>query len=100
VPEKDLLFNLDKNALVVVGVVVLGCVAKALGSSEPINWPKFFGEVILSMLGALALISFGLLSGYDWLEIFFFGCCSSVGSMRVLTWAIRIMLAVRGKQND
>ena len=86
----------DKNILAVLGVMLMGFVARALLAKEKVNWPSFFGEMIITGIGALALFAGGMLRGMSPLEIFFFGCCASLGSVRLLSWLIKIAATMRG----
>ena len=101
-PEKELLtqastFNwYDYTFWSVVTLFTLGVIAKALVSSEPFCARKFWGEIILAVIGAVLFFSFGLMQGMNPLQIMFFGALASLGGVRLIEWGIKIFGQLKG----
>ena len=79
----------------VVVLFMLGSLARMLVSNEPFCWRRFWGEMILSFIGAVLMYSFGLLQGMSPIQIVFFGSLGSLGGIRLIEWVIKIARRVR-----
>lgn len=70
---------------------VLGSMARTFVSDEPFDGKKFMGEIIFSTIGAVMLFSMGLMQGMNEIQIVGFGSLASLGGVRTVEWALRIV---------
>jgi len=75
----------------------LGSVARSFISHEPFCLRRFVGEMLLSIIGAIVLWSFGLLQGMTELQIIFLGGLASLGGVRMIEWIMKIAKTVSEK---
>lgn len=80
----------DKSLWVVVGLILLGHMARNLVSDEPFNLKKFIGEMLLAGIGAVVIYLFGILQGLPEIQIILIGSLTSLGGIRALEWAAKI----------
>ena len=80
----------DRSLWVVVGIILLGHLARNLVSDEPFNLKKFIGEMLLSGIGAIAIYLLGILQGLPESQIILIGSLTSLGGVRALEWAAKI----------
>lgn len=84
----------DPTLQTIVGVWLMGSIAKVLVSSEPFDPKKFAGELILACIGGFICYLTGVLRGEDPLHILLFGVLASLGGVRLLEWVIKIVRKV------
>jgi len=82
----------------VVTFFVVSTMARVFISKEPFDIKRFTGEVLFSVIGAIALYSMGLMQGMNEVQIIGFGAFASLGGVRTIEWAIKI--AGRFKDSD
>ncbi|KLV10182.1 hypothetical protein [Photobacterium ganghwense] len=76
----------------IVGLFVLGSIAKQLLSDEPkLNLRVLFGEMILSGIAGVAMYSLGLMREMSTHQIIFFGALGGIGGWRTVLWIIKII---------
>lgn len=80
----------------IIGLFILGTLARVLVSNEPFCWRRFLGEIILALIGAILFYSFGLMQGMSTIQIMFFGALSALGGVRLVEWAIKGFAKVKG----
>jgi hypothetical protein len=68
---------------------IIGVAGRALIANEPFDVKKFFGEVLLSLLGAEIIWSFGLMQGMTTHQMIFFGGLSAWGGLRSIQWVLK-----------
>lgn len=85
----------DRLLWVVVGLMILGEVARHLVSDEPFCKRKFAGELIFAALGGFLLWTFGLLQGLTAPQMLLAGGLGSLGGVRLVEWVIKIGKEVR-----
>lgn len=101
-PEKELLSQAtqfdwkDYTLWSIVGLFILGALARVLVSSEPFCWRRFLGEIILAAIGAVIFYSFGLMQGMNTIQIMFFGALSALGGVRLVEWGIKGFAKIKG----
>ena len=86
----------DRSLLTVIMLFIMGAVARALVSPEPLDWRRLVGEAILSAIGAVVVFNFGVIQGMSNPEIMLWGALGSLGGIRILEWVIRIARYARG----
>lgn len=86
---------LDPDFWWFLGLFMLGLIARKLVSKEPIDWQRFAGEMILAGIGALVFYVTGLLQGMSTLQMIIFACLGSLGGLRAIEWAIKIVLQLK-----
>ena len=64
--------------------------ASALLTKEPFDWRKFFGEMLIAVMGAIAVWHMGILQQLSPSAIIVIGFSTSLGMFRQLTWASRL----------
>lgn len=79
----------------VIFLMVMGTIGRTLVSNEPFDVKRFSGEVILSVIGAIMLYSFGLLQGMSIPQIILLGSLGSLGGLRILEWLIRLAKQIK-----
>ncbi len=93
-PEKEITQQVvdlgDRMMWSVVGLFVLGTLARKLVSAEPFDARRFAGEVILSFLAALVLYFGGLLQGLGAWELIVMGALGGLGGVRSIEWTLKI----------
>jgi hypothetical protein len=85
----------DKVFWTVVGLFMLSAAARNLLSSEPFDPRRFLGEILLSIVGAVIMWSFGLMQGMSTAQIFFIGGLAALGGVRAIEWGLKIMNSVK-----
>lgn len=80
----------DKSLWIVVGLILLGHLARNLVSDEPFNFKKFVGEMVLAGIGAVVIYLLGVLQGLPEIQIILIGSLTSLGGIRALEWAAKI----------
>lgn len=80
----------DKSLWVVVGLILLGHMARNLVSDEPFSLKKFIGEMMLAGIGAVVIYLLGVLQGLPEIQIILIGSLTSLGGVRALEWAAKI----------
>lgn len=80
----------------VICMFIAGSIGRTLISCEPFNSQKFFGEIILSGLGAITLFYFNVMQGMSPTQIIFFGALGSMGGFRMIEWTIKFAKQVKG----
>lgn len=85
----------DHTLLSFIAMVLMGTIARVFISNEPLDKRKLTGEMILAVLGAILLYSFGLLQGLTTPQMIFLGSLGSLGGVRLLEWLIKIARQVR-----
>lgn len=80
----------DKSLWIVIGMILLGHLARNLVSDEPFNLKKFIGEMVLAGIGAVVIYLMGVLQGMPPIQIILVGCLTSLGGIRVLEWLAKI----------
>lgn len=78
-----------------MGLFVLGSVARTLISDEPFNIRRFSGELIFSIIGAIAMYSMGIMQGMTEIQMVGFGALSSLGGVRAIEWSLKIMKSIQ-----
>ena len=85
----------DRALWSVVFMFMAGTLGRALISNEPFCARRFFGEMILSCLGAITLYSLNLMQGMTPIQIIFFGALGSMGGVRMIEWVIKFAKKVK-----
>lgn len=80
----------DKSLWIVVGLILLGHLARNLVSDEPFKLKKFVGEMVLAGIGAIVIYLLGILQGLPEIQIVLIGSLTSLGGIRALEWAAKI----------
>ncbi|WP_026610700.1 hypothetical protein [Methylocaldum szegediense] len=89
----------DKVLWTIIGLFMLSAAARNLLSSEPFDPRRFLGEILLSIVGAVIMWSFGLMQGMSTAQIFFIGGLAALGGVRAIEWGLKIMNTVRSSGN-
>lgn len=90
-PSEEQMVNwADKSLWIVIGMILLGHLARNLVSDEPFNLKKFIGEMVLAGIGAVVIYLLGVLQGMPPIQIILVGCLTSLGGVRVLVWTAKI----------
>lgn len=79
----------DRLLWSVVGLFILGSMARTFVSNEPFDVKKFLGEVIFSAISAVIMYSMGLMQGMSEAQIVCFGALASLGGVRSVEWALK-----------
>jgi len=95
----DLANNVHKNVVdfqdrllwMIIGLSALGAAGRNLLSKEPFEIKKFLGELILSIIGAVIVWSFGLMQGMTVPQMIFFGGLSAWGGIRTIEWGLKFI---------
>lgn len=85
----------DRFMWSVIGMFVLGSMARSFIGNEPFDPKRFIGELILSTIGAIMMYSMGLMQGMSETQIVCFGAAASLGGVRMIDWGLRIAKAVK-----
>jgi hypothetical protein len=85
----------DKVLWTVMGLFMLSAAARNLLSPEPFDPRRFLGEILLSVVGAVIMWSFGLMQGMSTAQIFFIGGLAALGGVRAIEWGLKIMNSVK-----
>lgn len=80
----------DRSLWVVIGIVLLGHLARNLVSDEPFRLKKFVGEMLIAGIGAVVIYLMGILQGLPEAQIILIGSLTSLGGVRALEWAAKI----------
>lgn len=91
----DLQVATDRTLFGVIALLLTGTLARFLISPEPLCWRRFAGEMLLSVIGGVVIFNFGLLQGMSAPEIILVGALSSLGGLRLVEWAIKIITALK-----
>lgn len=98
-PEKELVNGhsiwFDPEMWMIIGLFLTGYVARTLVSREPFDKRRFFGEAILTVIGAVGFYAAGLLQGMNPLQMIMFGCLGSLGGLRAIEWTIKAVIAIK-----
>lgn len=90
-------FNLDDSTMwSIVGLFLMGVLARTLISNEEFCARKFFGELLLASIGAVVMYSFGMMQNMTAVQIIFFGSLASLGGVRMIEWFIKIIERLKG----
>lgn len=80
---------------VVVLLSALGTIGKILLEKEPINWRRFSGEIIMSLIAGIGIYAFGMMQDFTAAQILFFGVMGGIGTWRVFEWFVQIFKRFR-----
>jgi len=89
IAAEQLLMWCNQGFWMVVSMFVAGSVGRTLVSGEAFDGKKLAGEIILSSLAAITLLSFNVMQGMSLPQIIFFGALGSMGGVRTIDWVIR-----------
>jgi hypothetical protein len=102
-PEKEFLSKSLASAssgelrtmLTVISLFVMGTMGRILVSGEEFVWRVFLGEMLLAVVGAITLWSFGLLQEMSAPQMIMIGGLGGLGGVRFIEWIIKIARKVR-----
>ena len=89
-PEKSAHFIFESPAWTLIALFVMAIVSRTLLSDEPFKLKKFAGEIVLAVIGAILLFSFGVLEGMTPPQLVLAGGLGSLGGVRLLEWGIKV----------
>lgn len=84
----------DRFLWLTVGLFVMGSTARLFIGNEPFVLRRFIGEMLLSIIGAVVLWSFGMLQGMTQMQIVLLGGLGSLGGVRLIEWIMKIVKTI------
>ena len=81
----------DRILWMVIGLFMIGTLARTLISKDPFDVKHFAGEMLLSAIGGVALYFGGLLRGMTPVELIFMGALAGMGGVRMIEWTFKIV---------
>lgn len=80
-----------------VGIFLLGALSRILLTEERLTYRRVAGEILLALLGAVIMYTFGLMQEMPVSQMLFYGSFASLGTLRLLQLLIKVVQGLMGK---